>query len=949
VKPSGASSGVVLSPERAVIAMPFDSGDGSADSPFYLRPIDPAEFEQYPDLLAGHPLNRAGVDETARMLDNIEGLRVLYDRTGGVYGMSDSLSLAYLFTYSFDLADYAAAYDGLGWRPIGDADALINADGTYPPAAHKFGGQFGCPLRERAIEGLLQTRDSTAGRPMRLAGLFGYVDDTAFLHNFYVANADISITGQNFSGPDAHTLAGCVAGYCRAPLEDLRVDYSAVAAQIDEAGSGEVRAGGAVGWLAGGADRITVSDVNVLAQGPSDVRIAGGVAGYVSAESGELSFTECSYIQGAVSGATAGGLFGTVTNESSADVTISSCSSQYAAMLGTSQTGGFIGVLSPVGGATTITGCNVMWLAANQEGDASANVGGFIGAVQPVSGAIVIDTVQTIGDIHGGSSVGGLIGSAVVQGGSSVTVRNITANCGIRATGGSLGGMYGTGGAVNGGVFLTGDSIVSGVGIASDSSSPFVGGLVGYASVTGAAPTSFRVENCQIAPDTVVSGGPNTGGLVGGAFGAPGNLIAFEDCASEAAVSGGQSTGGFGGLVANASLINCATLSAASVTPVGVSMSTYGGLVGSAQDATQFLSCHADVSFDAQHAIQVGGLIGHIIAPEADHAVLIRSCFATGNILNGGDHTGGLIGLSSRPSTRSAVVDIIDCYATGAVQGAAWVGGLAGRVQDVAMSLCHAEGTVTSTGARVGGLIGLVDAIAITSQADWSANIGNCYATGAVSCTLAGDNYVCGLIGQAMRAHVYQCYATGNVTGIGAYASSLGEFIYYTLVEDCYALGNVSSTGSGASGIVATQLTGTTITRCYAAAATISGADYVGGILGGGPAAPDHTVSDCISLIASEVRSTGSNAGRVMGRLLPVPQDNFAIDATAVVINGTPRAVTSNINGVDGQSITNDAASILAAMTTLGWDTTNVWDTSTLYTLTPPRPTLLFTGAAGYR
>jgi hypothetical protein len=191
--------------------------------------------------------------------------------------------------------------------------------------------------------------------------------------------------------------------------------------------------------------------------------------------------------------------------------------------------------------------------------------------------------------------------------------------------------------------------------------------------------------------------------------------------------------------------------------------------------------------------------------------------------VSGASTVGGIAGYSS------AVIQ--DSIATGPVTGNDMVGGLVGEAYSLNSRVIksRAEGSVTGTGAQVGGLIG---------NAAWHAVTLGSSAYGSVS----GKSYVGGLIGNA-AGDIAESSSFGTVTGetyVGGligYGTSFADFI-----EDSFTRSPVV----GKNGVSGTQFLGglagffhftSTITRSYAAGSItggsgVSGTIYKGALIG---------------------------------------------------------------------------------------------------------------------
>lgn len=253
---------------RGVPAMPFSGGDGRSGTPYLLRQLTEAELRDAPYLHAGHPLSRAGVTECARMLDNIGGMRALYERTGGTHGLPDALSCCYRITTDFDLSSYTEAYGGRGWQPIGGGE-------------HGFSGVLEGIGPTVSILGMRLRGHGQAGEALGLIGhLQGGVLRSLWLdHPYIVAEAP----------PDGTLHVGGFAGTGWGSLTRLRVTYGRFGGDCAGDRSG-AWVGGIIGSALGGTamEALRVEDC-VLESGPSGRAKIGGIAGMLQTQGGEGS------------------------------------------------------------------------------------------------------------------------------------------------------------------------------------------------------------------------------------------------------------------------------------------------------------------------------------------------------------------------------------------------------------------------------------------------------------------------------------------------------------------------------------------------------------------------------------------------------------------------------------------------------------------------------------
>jgi len=149
-------------------------------------------------------------------------------------------------------------------------------------------------------------------------------------------------------------------------------------------------------------------------------------------------------------------------------------------------------------------------------------------------------------------------------------------------------------------------------------------------------------------------------------------------------VAAGLGAGSLVGYLERGSVVDC------SATNVSVSGDTYvGGLIGMADGSVSRCSSRGRVS----GVWYVGGLVGQL------GKGMISQSYSKASVL-GNESVGGLVGATLR---ETAIVD--SCYATGAVDGSLYVGGLAGQVVQGRVFRCYSAGAVTGK-QSVGGLVG---------------------------------------------------------------------------------------------------------------------------------------------------------------------------------------------------------------------------------------------------
>ncbi len=125
---------------------------------------------------------------------------------------------------------------------------------------------------------------------------------------------------------------------------------------------------------------------------------------------------------------------------------------------------------------------------------------------------------------------------------------------------------------------------------------------------------------------------------------------------------------------------------------------------------------------------------------------------------------------------------ITNCYSTGSVRGAGWVGGLIGQITNATtINNCFSTANVTGTSSQIGGLVGRLD----------SSSVSNSYAEGSV----LGKIFVGGLIGNSVGiSNISFSYALGDVKAddnVGGLLGYLDDHKIY--IDNCYSAGTVEA------------------------------------------------------------------------------------------------------------------------------------------------------------
>ncbi len=213
----------------------------------------------------------------------------------------------------------------------------------------------------------------------------------------------------------------------------------------------------------------------------------------------------------------------------------------------------------------------------------------------------------------------------------------------------------------------------------------------------------------------------------------------------------------------------------------------------------------------------------HIIAPDADPAMLYYQGIAFTGVFDGAGHKlahltiqgASYVALFAQLGSTAVIrnLGIEDANVTGSGD---FVAALAAESR-ATISRCYSTGVVNATGRAqeraydVGGLI-----------ASSFGEVTSCHSTATVS----GGTYVGGLMGSNWGI-VAQCYSTGSVRGGGSIGGMVGENL--SVITRCYAGGPVAGE-SCVGGLVGENYQGQ-VEDCHSAG-TVNGNWYVGGLVG---------------------------------------------------------------------------------------------------------------------
>ena len=452
--------------------------------------------------------------------------------------------------------------------------------------------------------------------------------------------------------------------------------------------------------------------------------------------------------------------------------------------------------------------------------------------------------------------------------------------------------------------------------------SQFVGGLVGLQS-TGTGVISGSYATGAVTASMLLSS--NTNVYVGGLAGqlntaSASNVYATGNVSSTYA---GTATQYVGGLIGN---LSASTLSGASsyngtVTATMQNSGTInanshvGGLVG-LQGATATIAngwSSENVNFIYQGAsasvtnnANVGGLVGFASNTSGTYAITGTS-YATGNVtaqmgasysgaING--YVGGLIGqlgsnlISGLYATGNVTDSMSSGYnsTSGANLGVQYTGGLVGYMSATGggVANAYATGAVTYQGlniARVGGLVGMVNAGTTVSGSRATGNVSNTF-TGATASSLA--SYTGGLVGFNQGAIDTSYARDGAVTATDMNSSA------FNLSMPMGGFVGGASTGS----TITTSYSTENVTYIYAGTSTVTNNAQIGGFIGSNSSnsaiSQSYATGNVLGMYYSGLYSSGLVQGFLGGF---VGQNGSTGNASTITTSFALGNVTSYLSG----------------------------------------------------
>ena len=329
-------------------------------------------------------------------------------------------------------------------------------------------------------------------------------------------------------------------------------------------------------------------------------------------------------------------------------------------------------------------------------------IGGVIGRAVDTN----LSNLKFDGSVEGNSSVGGIVGQALVSANADAKNPASLSNAEVSA-----------------------ESTVKG--------RSYVGGIVG----------NSQIELKDLTSAGKIDAKRFVGGIVGQQKGAMSNLTNNAEFTIVNDIGGTAYVGGIAGYVINgfhhSKLTNTKDITVDCSEKGASYCNSTGGVIGYISNETLGSSL-TDVKnsgkIDAKGSY-IGGIVGN------GTSIGFKNIENSGDITAGGSYVGGVIGeLYYRDSAKSRKVDfqIVDAKNSGAISGAvSYTGGIVGNLfsynagEALTFNNIVNKGDITATGSNDGGILGNI-------QQNGTVNITDVYNTGAVKST---GSYIGGLIG----------------------------------------------------------------------------------------------------------------------------------------------------------------------------------------------------------
>lgn len=754
---------------------------------------------------------------------------------------------------------------GVNWTPV-------NFAATLDGAGHKIknlnvssaSGDLGFFLKLTGTVRNLKFEnvnvESTCETNVRVGALAAVVGANGLVQKVEVLSGVVKAVAADLGG-----IVGCMDG--NGTVEGCK-NYASVSSSAVTDASGNT--GGVVGYITDG----TIRDCENFGTVRGQYRVGGVIGGlYIGGTRAFNNLVNHAAVTGSAN--CVGGVIGRWGAAYHLDLTATW--KNEGAVTGVNYVGGVIGqVYNSLGDRYTTYTTKLGGYANSGIVSGSQYVGGVFGYVYGYNTNdaymnVYISSVKNTANVTGTSEVGGIVGYVYAETSGStlsgVSSGKITAEW-------KVGGIVGW--ADN--ITLT-DCSNAGVSVSATKPSMDNSGIY-YAYLGGYAGRAVAIKNCNNASDVVcTAGGRFVGGVAGYATGD------VQNCSNTGAITA-ESSDYVGGIAGNMSVGWSRTYSKLSNSGNVTGLSHTGGIFGEIYNSCSdryntytmtFQNLQNSGDITNVNGDYAGGLIGYLYAVNTSDSGLkiVGSELKNTGKVSGRQYVGGFVGYGYAESESQ-----LSGESSGeitAVEG--YVGGLAGRLQNVGLVDCSNEGSLvkvnkyilsgTSYYAYLGGYVGygykLINChnsedIIHLEKGDYVGGLAgridglqveNCSNHGAV--TAAKSAYVGGLVGYAYTTYgrTYQALNnTGDVTGTEQVGGIFGRlhdefsdrYTTYTLtLQDLKNSGKITGSEHAIGGLIGylyaynssdsgAKIVGTELKNTGA----VTGKSYVGGFIGDG-------------------------------------------------------------------------------------------------------------------
>lgn len=372
----------------------------------------------------------------------------------------------------------------------------------------------------------------------------------------------------------------------------------------------------------------------------------------------------------------------------------------------------------------------------------------------------------------------------------------------------------------------------------------------------------------------ITSSVASTGGFTGSVYGT------LNNCVNEINInsSRGNGTAGFGILYGSAQLTDC--VNKGTISGAGTNIA---GIASEVEAGARLIRCSNEGKIiNNGTGNYTAGLIG------TSYPIYLEECYNDGEIeitnTNSTKNIAGLIGFATSSSSVTNTMELVRCYNTADISGAAAVAGLIASttatssiINPILMTECYNTGNITAQPEKVQ-----------SSSSSPTAGIIAFYTPG---------------------SQISKCWNSGTISSINVYTAGIAAYYrntpteqYPVIISDCYNTGEINTTGDNGAGILAYGPNFVGIERCYNTA-NISGDFGFGGIAGRFDGVKS-SIKNCWN--SGDVTVLTNRAGGIVGygTTQCIIENCFNVGniSSSSTTGGTSISVGYGIGGLAGQS-----------------------------------------------